>query len=389
MSLSIVQTPATVNLAQSPIVFSVNESVTASVLQTGFQYVADLYYWTGTPFQSSSVANYTLVKYPNSSYNGIFELSQILNSTLRDLAQSNHSNMKYFACDFYYQYLSGSTFVTSSHLKSSTYQALDGYGVFPEPIGQPIYSASVYWPVMTDGPQTQSVFTNNSGLGAVYVNNAGTSQPTKLVYSSSVGNAEYYVSSSTNTSASVWDFPMYTSQNGFPIPSPTGIEWYTIQAYSGSTSLNQPIRFEVTCQQKYPNVRIKWKNRYGQFDYFNFYMVNRKSFNTMRKTYQPQLGSWQSSTLSYNSYDSATLNYIVDSKQAIQVNTFWIDEAYNEILKQLLVSDEIYWVTDEATDTCKPLTISTSNIVFKTGVVDKLIQYQFDFNFGQNYKLIL
>jgi hypothetical protein len=73
----------------------------------------------------------------------------------------------------------------------------------------------------------------------------------------------------------------------------------------------------------------------------------------------------------------------------ISVNSFWIPEAYNEILKQLLVSDEIYWVYDEPQDLVRPLTISTSNILFKTGVVDKLIQYEFEFNFGQPYKLIM
>ena len=83
------------------------------------------------------------------------------------------------------------------------------------------------------------------------------------------------------------------------------------------------------------------------------------------------------------------LNYIVDSKQAISVNSFWINEDYNDILKELLVSDEIYWVYDEAADIVRPLTIATQNIVFKTGVVDKQIQYQFDFNYGQAYKLIL
>jgi hypothetical protein len=31
----------------------------------------------------------------------------------------------------------------------------------------------------------------------------------------------------------------------------------------------------------------------------------------------------------------------------------------------------------------------TQNITFKTGVVDKLIQYQFEFNLGQPYKLIM
>jgi hypothetical protein len=118
-------------------------------------------------------------------------------------------------------------------------------------------------------------------------------------------------------------------------------------------------------------------------------MVNKKSFSTERKTYQPQLGTWESTTLSYQNYDSATLAYIVDSKQAISVNTNWLPETYNEILKQLLVSDEVYWITNESTQALTPITITTQNIVFKTGVNDKLIQYQFDFELGQPYKLIL
>jgi hypothetical protein len=117
-------------------------------------------------------------------------------------------------------------------------------------------------------------------------------------------------------------------------------------------------------------------------------MVNVKSMNTTKRTYQPQLGSWQQSTLSYQQYDSQTLAYIADSTQNIKVNTFWISEDYNEIFKQLLMSTEIYWCLENTTDV-KPLTIVTSNMQFKTGVVDKLIQYEFDFAYGQNYKLII
>jgi len=116
-------------------------------------------------------------------------------------------------------------------------------------------------------------------------------------------------------------------------------------------------------------------------------MVNRKSMDSTKRTYQPQLGSWQGRTLSYNEYDSQTLNYIVDSKQNIIVNSNWLSEDYNDILKQLLVSNEIYW--DLGNDEVKPLTIITSNIQFKTGVVDKLIQYSFEFQYGQGYKLII
>jgi hypothetical protein len=55
----------------------------------------------------------------------------------------------------------------------------------------------------------------------------------------------------------------------------------------------------------------------------------------------------------------------------------------------MLVSEEIYWIKDESSTVLTPITIATDSIVFKTGVVDKVIQYSFEFNFGQGYKLIL
>jgi LPS O-antigen subunit length determinant protein (WzzB/FepE family) len=118
-------------------------------------------------------------------------------------------------------------------------------------------------------------------------------------------------------------------------------------------------------------------------------MINTKQFNVSRSVYQPQIGSWGGSNLSYNRYDSNNLNYLVDTKENIQVNTDWVDEVYNEIFKQLLVSDEIYWVWDEENNYVRPLTIATSNLTFKTGVVNKVIQYSFEFAYGQTYKLVI
>jgi hypothetical protein len=164
--------------------------------------------------------------------------------------------------------------------------------------------------------------------------------------------------------------------------------FYTVETLVSGTPVSC-MRFEEICQQKYPNVRIKWKNRYGQFDYHNFYLVNRQSFTTTNRQYQPQIGGWENSTLSYNNYDSSKLNYIVDSEQQISVNSGYLDEQYNDIFKQLLVSEEIYWMYGDDEENIRPITIATQNVTFKTGVVDKLIQYQFDFQWGQGYKLII
>ena len=387
MSLSITQTPASCSLAQSPIIFSVLEN-TNVINSSSFQYVGELFYWTGSMFQSSSVADYTILKYPNTTGTGIFDLNRIINSTLTDLAIANTSNVQYFASDFYWQWLSGSVFVTGSHVKSSTYKALDGYQIFQESIGQQLNTLSPYYPLLTDGPATQSAFDINYGTSGVYVGDIGATIPTKIVYTSNLGSANYNVSSSASSSGQIYQYPIGPSQSGFPL-STSGLTYFAVQAYSGSTALGQSIQYDIVCTQKYPNIRIKWKNRFGQFDYYNFNMVNRQSFQTERKTYQPQLGTWEGTGLSYQKYDSSNLNYIVDSKQSISVNSYWLPEEYNDSLKELLVSDEIYWVYDEPNAYVRPLTIATQNIVFKTGVVDHMIQYQFDFNFGQAYKLIL
>ena len=384
MSLSITQLPASCSLAQSPTIFTLSESGQVYT-SASFQYYLDLYYWAGTPSNSGSVQNYTLVKYPNASSVGIFDVSRILNSTLTSSAQADDSNVKYFKADGYWRYQSGSQFVTSSHIESGVYKALDGYAIFDEPIGQQITSKSIHWPLMTDGPVSQSVLDTDFGTSGVYVGTTGGSVPTKIVYSGSLGNGAFNLSGSVSSSEQIQQYPQAPQEAGFPISIAS--DWYTIQAFSGSSALGTPIYFDVVCKQKYPNIRIKWKNRYGQFDWFDFYMVNRQSFSTTVRGYQPQLGTWTGTSLSYNQYDSSNLNYIVDSKQSISVNTDWVPESYNEIFKQLLVSEEIYWVKSQ-TDLA-PLTIATDSVTFKTGVVDKVIQYGFDFDFGQGYKLIL
>jgi hypothetical protein len=387
MSLSITQTPATASLAQSPTIFTLAETGDV-VLSASFQYYADLYYWSGTTAQSSSIPDYTLVKYPNASRVGIFDVSRIINSTLQDTRQENPSNVKYFKIDGYFRYLSGSVYVTSSHVDSAVFKGLDGYGIFPEQIGQSITTTTPHWPLMTSGPVSQSFFDSNTGTIGVYTGGAGSvaAIPTKVRIVSDLGTTDIAVSSSISSSQQIQQVPMFPAQAGFPYASP---EYYTIQAYNGSTALGTPIYFYYKCEQKYPNIRVKWKNRFGQFDYFNFDMVNKQSFSTTTRGYQPQLGTWTGTSLQYNSADSSNLNYIVDSKQSIVVNTDWIPEAYNDIVKQILVSEEIYWIKDESSTELTPITIATDSITFKTGVVDKVIQYSFEFMYGQGYKLIL
>lgn len=388
MAIEFLQYPASCSLAQSPIVCAVSESVSGSIASSSFQYIAELYYWTGSESDSGSFSDFTLAKYPNNSLSGIFDFSKIINSTLEDTIKENPSNVIYYKADLYHQFISQSTFVTSSHVETGIYKAIDGYGIYQEPITQSVSDKTPYWPIMTDGPVTQSSFESNVGRMGVWVGDIGDSIADSIIYSGSNGQIQSLaLTSNASSSGQIDNFPIGIQESDFPISS--SVEWYSVQAQSGSTLLGSDIRFDVECEKKYPNIRIQWKNRYGQFDFLNFNLVSRESFRTDIKTFQRQIGSWSSPTLSYENYDSANQNYATDSRQFVSVNSDWLTEDYNEILKQLMVSDEIYWIYNEAGNDIRPITIQTNSISFKTNVVDKLIQYSFDFEFGQAYKLIL
>ena len=193
MALNIVQTPATASLAQSPIIFSIVEN-TGVVNNTDFQYNANLYYWDGSPAVSGGV-DYQLVKYPNQSGVGIFDFSRIINSTLTDTREENPSNVKYFKAEFNWSYPVSAggvtTYVTaSSPTVSSIYKGLDGYSIFPENLTQSLSEKTPFWPLMTDGPITQSFFEDNSGTIGLFTGGAGAALlPTKVVFSGSLGNS--------------------------------------------------------------------------------------------------------------------------------------------------------------------------------------------------------
>jgi hypothetical protein len=415
MSIVIVQQPATASLSQSPMAYSFYESNTAVLTSSSFQYMLDLYYWTGSRTDSGSIPQYTLVKYPNNDNTGIFDVSRIINSTLNRLSISSLSqeNTEWVAADLYYQYQSGSVFVTGSKQRSLTSFAMDGYQLFEESVGDPLWFSDDHWPFLSGAPATQSLLQENEvNYIGVYFGNQGTTtagdnlQPNYFTYDLSLGftlNETYTGLTTGSSDQQIFNFDL-GKNNTTLAPYWNSLEWFIVHAYRNEggtlTELGQPLKYNIVCNQKYPNVRIMWKNRFGEFDYFNFNMVNRQSFSVSRSQYQPQIGTFNGSYLTYNRYDSSILNYLVDTKQAISVNTNWVNEGYNDTFKQLLVSDEIYWIYNEPLfyaewgvssnpQGIRPITIKTDSIQFKTGVVDKLIQYSFDFDYGQSYKLIL
>ena len=413
MAITFLQTSGQVDFSQSPMVYAVSESNAEAYTSSSMQFVMELRYWQGNRLTGApDEPNYTLQKFPNPSGSGIFDISRVVTSLFTEPRAANSSSIYNFSVRSYIQYQTSpsSSFFTGSSLDIAPGQSIDGYQLFQDPLqgslGDTIYQSTPFWPMMTDGPVSQSYFAENYGRMSIW-----TGQPVNLnyvpmaiVYSSSFegedNNIIIPITSSQESTECVYTFPISPLEPDWPMDSnPDNIGNFEIFLVSGSTNydgsnkIGNSLHFDLECTKKYPNVRIKWKNRFGQWDYFNFNLVSRETFNTERSRYQPQIGTWADRTLTYNDYDSAIQNYITDSTLKLSVNTDYVNEDYNEIFKQLMVSDEIYWVYEEGselnnTEKVKPLAMDSSTFNLKTGVVDKLIQYQFTFTQGQGYKLI-
>ena len=75
------------------------------------------------------------------------------------------------------------------------------------------------------------------------------------------------------------------------------------------------------------------------------------------------------------------VRYNVNSKSKFTANSGFMPESNNETFKQLLLSEKVWRYNDP---TFTPLNISSKSQEFKTRANDRLINYEFEFEFGFN-----
>jgi hypothetical protein len=403
MAYTFTQTPPSLSLAESPIVFTILD--TTNVAKDQYQYVLKLKYWTGSYAQEPAAFNYVMQKYPNASARGIFDVSKIMGALFVGSEQDYHQmyNYKVYGNYVYYTASTGA-YVTGSDVTSSIYQTIDGYQLFNSSsyVNESATSETALWPIMSSAPATQSSYicsycggTGNYGLMSVlnFYNSSDGVTYTAVDYDGTTRTRnDSWVSTNVTGSTTGSVTQVASGINVLNLLYPGFITsdtaYYTVQIKNNGVLIpSASVKFNVVDECKYTPVVIKFKNQFGQFDYITFPKSNTTDFNVSENVYQPQIGTWESTALNIANYSTLRKRYYVDTEENLEVNTTFIPESYNEWMKQLLVSDEVYWVPNN--NTIIPLIIKTKSLTFKTQVNDKLINYTIGFTLGRSYKLIL
>ena len=152
---------------------------------------------------------------------------------------------------------------------------------------------------------------------------------------------------------------------------------------TSATSIDTPARtYNVirVCNPKYTNVKSVYLNRYGQLQEFYFFLKNVETFTTKQETFKRNIFSFSSSN--YNRFDHQTKVFNKNGRTKLTLNTDYIDECYNEVIQDIMLSEYVWVYFDSI---WRPCSITTSSLTHKTSVNDKLIQYALEVEYANDH----
>jgi hypothetical protein len=167
----------------------------------------------------------------------------------------------------------------------------------------------------------------------------------------------------------------------------TAAKYYTIQFGKETAFPIYDPRSRVYCfyivpdDCRFDNVRLGWTNTVGGVDYFNFTKKSELSFNYDRKQFQKVVGSYNTASFSFNSYDRGTTDRYVNTTKGLQINSDWISVGEFNLLQTLCRSNDVFIINDDGTMT--PVLVDTQNFVIKDERYSKLYNVTLNLKYSQ------
>lgn len=154
----------------------------------------------------------------------------------------------------------------------------------------------------------------------------------------------------------------------------------TVSTTKSGYAQTKTITLKEVCEPKYDYLEVIFYNKYGALQVLPFHKKSMISINTQSDSFKRNLMDFVNDP-TYSKEKHQVRQFHVTGKETIQMNTGYIDESFNEIMRQLMLSEQV-WVYDGIQ--VKPITLNTSSLQFKTSVNDKLINYTIDFSYAFN-----
>lgn len=122
------------------------------------------------------------------------------------------------------------------------------------------------------------------------------------------------------------------------------IATYKIALCNSSNSIKSKfVTFEVNNDcSRFEMYHLMWKDRYGSWLTYPFKYMSKNITEFDRKTYYKLEGEWGASSFGYDTYDRGEKSYFGRSRDKVVLNSGWVEEFENVLIKDLLESTSVY-----------------------------------------------
>ena len=117
------------------------------------------------------------------------------------------------------------------------------------------------------------------------------------------------------------------------------------------------------------------------FRYFNFTKRKEVNYNLERKQYQKVIGNYDESYFKFQTYDRGITDRQVLATKGLLINSDWLSVGEFEFLKSLVISNDVFIVNDDGSQT--PVIVTDSNYIVKDERYSKLFNLTLNLKFSQ------
>ena len=360
-----------------------------------------LYIYTGTFTANGSVAagtlRYTINKKPlGSNAYVVFEVSELVRDYL-EVEFNGDYNSESVWLNAIATVTGGSGSVTVSPDNTNGFIGLDGYGYFEEGANPTLSTTALQSnktiialddnlfrvPVFVAGTESVSLLYKGEVKQTIDLSSASVDETTEQI--------RYISANSTGSGDVTYDsFQERVLNDGGTFEGSSCLSEFLDsisiglidEVYVSSASGLEVFKVKTLEECLYTPIKVTFVNKFGAFQDLIFF---KKSIDkTSVKGEEFKSAVFDQATLTYKTYQHQRTQFMVQGTDSITMNTGYISEDYNQVIEQLMLSEQVWatFITD--TEEVRPLVPKTKSFTHKTQLNDKLIDYTIEFDIANS-----
>ena len=138
------------------------------------------------------------------------------------------------------------------------------------------------------------------------------------------------------------------------------------------------VKIITVSECKYEPYKVTFVNKFGALQDLWFFKKSVESTNVKSEQFKASI--FDQSTLSYKTYKHQQQAFMSQGKDKISMNTGFINDDYNSVIEELLLSEQV-WYTEitETEEKIIPVIPLTKSVTYKTSLNDQLSDYTVEF----------